>query len=537
MLVAAALIAWIWFAASDRGASTATPSDGSSAPATSTGAPRSIETSNGKSDGTRTAKSDVSSDADEAVSFAVHGRVVDSDDRHGLRGATIALREADGDEIAQTSSDADGAYRVELRGDAPRSIDVVASLEDWTSVIERARATNTPTNECTIDFVLRRGFTVEGVVRAAEGGAPIVGAQLRVFAKSEAFADAWQDDLSDDSGAFRMEDVTDLPRNELELVVLAEGFAPLHLRELELPADSDVLHVEAKLAAAARVRGRVIDAAKSTPIADARVSCVALDDEFVDGGGEIRTDADGEFDLALSDLALEDASIVVRADGFLPMRMDRTRSESQPLSFALQPALKLHGSVIDARTKQPIAFATVRLTPAQMPIGVAEDFEDSTVTKSDGTFEIGIENAPSGAPCTIAVEADGWSSGRETLMLDAARAALPVQIELEHTLVVHGRIRRVSDGSPVIGATVRVIAKHRSRDLSCESEEDGAYRIEFSPAGVTAARLAVEFQGRRFELGALDLGRGDAHEITKNIDLDAPPAEDLESEPSESERR
>jgi hypothetical protein len=217
--------------------------------------------------------------------------------------------------------------------------------------------------------------------------------------------------------------------------------------------------------------------------------------------------------------------------------MDRTRIENQPLLFALEPALKLTGSVVDARTKQPIAFATVRLVPAEMPIGVAEDFEDSTVTKDDGSFEIPIENSPSGAPSAISVEAEGWSGGRRTLTLDAATASMPVRIELEHTLVVHGRVRRVSDASPVIGAIVRVIAKRPAGELVSETEDDGAYRIEFSPSEVLAAKLAVEFQGRRFELGSLDLGDGTAHEITKNVEVDAPPAEEIESSDEEPEHR
>lgn len=455
--------------------------------------------------------------------FVIRGRVSDARGGDPWFGATIEARYHDGDTFLEASSDEEGLYRIELDGGAPPRVDLVAFVEDRAAVMHADLPTDTADNELVVDFALPGAFSVSGRVLDATTREPIPDAELKVFASGAAFSEGWDDGVSDEQGRFHIDEFTDLPRTGLELIASAEAHQPAHLVNLAVPENADSLVVDVLLGPPLRLHGRVLDAVTGAPVADALVETSSRIDEFADAGDETRSGLDGTFELGVGDLAFADAWLYVQAKGYATARLDDLSSNPQ-LEIRLQAPRTFRGRVLDASTGAPIGGAELTLTPAGVAESVASDHADTTVSGADGQFALTAENVPIGA-ARLDVHAEGFASRSLTeLLVPADHAEGKLELKLERSIVVRGRVTRLADGAPVKDARVRaIVAAERSRRTpNASTEKDGTFEVELAVSAARDARWVLEYQGRRHSLGVLAIPANAPAELVHDFALDLP---------------
>lgn len=451
--------------------------------------------------------------------IVIRGRVYDALNGEPWFGATIEARYVGGETFMDTESDEAGLYRLEIDG-APARLDLAAFVEERAALLVSDVATDGGKNELVIDFALPGAFAVAGRVLDARTKQPIAGAELKVFADGEAFEEGWNDGFSDEKGRFHLDELEDLPRNGLHLVVLAEEYQPAHLANLAVPAGADTLTLDVLLDAPRALRGRVVAADGGAPIADARVETSSRIDEFAEAGEETRTTEDGSFELPLGDLPPADALLYVQAKGFATQRLDGLARFEDGSVIRLARPCTLAGRVLDGATKKPLPEVEVRIEPRGMPASVAVEYADTTPTDDDGRFEVQIESTPLGA-ARVFVSADGFAPLERdvTLPLEA-----PLELALERSLLVTGRVTRTSDGQPVRGARIRALpGRDRTLELpSALTGKDGEYELELPLSAAREATWVLEYQGRRHALEPLNLAGDPPPSLERDLVLDLP---------------
>jgi hypothetical protein len=99
-----------------------------------------------------------------------------------------------------------------------------------------------------------------------------------------------------------------------------------------------------------------------------------------------------------------------------------------------------------------------------------------------------------------------------------------LELKLERSLFVRGRVTRQVDGAPVKGARLRaILGRERSdRVSSVETEKDGSFEVELAVSAAREARWVIEYQGRRVSLGALEIPANAPAELVRDFTLDLP---------------
>ncbi|MBI5431261.1 MAG: carboxypeptidase regulatory-like domain-containing protein [Planctomycetes bacterium] len=451
--------------------------------------------------------------------IVIRGRVYDALNGEPWFGATIEARYRGGESFMDTESDEAGLYRLEIDG-APARLDLAAFVEERAALLVSDIATDGGKSELVIDFALPGAFAVAGRVLDARTKQPIAGAELKVFADGEAFEEGWNDGFSDDKGRFHIDELEDLPRNGLHLVVLAEEYQPAHLANLAVPAGADTLTLDVLLEEPRVLRGRVVAADGGAPIADARVETSSRIDEFAEAGEEARTAEDGSFELPLGDLPPADALLYVQAKSFATQRLDGLAKFADGTEIRLARPSTLAGRVLDGATRKALAEVEVRIEPRGMPASVAIEYADTTPTDDDGRFAVQLESVPLGA-VRVFVSADGFALLERdvTLPLDT-----PLELALERSLLVTGRVTRTSDGEPVRGARIRALPgrDHQVELPSALTGKDGEYELELALSAAREATWVLEYQGRRHALEPLTLADDAPPALERNLALDLP---------------
>jgi protocatechuate 3,4-dioxygenase beta subunit len=470
--------------------------------------------------------------------FIVRGRVYDAASGEPWFDATIEARYPGGEAFLETASDEAGLYRLEIEGAPPPLLELCAKVEDRSAVLATALVTDDGASELVVDFAIPGAFVVSGQVTDARTGAPIPGAEIKVFAAGAAFAEGWNDGFSDAHGRFHIDELEDLPRTRLEVVVRAEEYQPAHVANLAVADGSDTLRVDVQLTAPLVVRGRVLSRATGAPIGDARIETWSRVDEFADAGEEARSAIDGTFELPLGEIAPADVLIFVQAKGFESAR-SAPQSWEQPLEIRLFAAKTLTGRVLDAATGTPIGDVELELVPAGVPSSFASDYGDATAVRADGTFELAVENVPTG-PAKLTATAWGFVPRTWDVVVPVEpEHGGGLELELERELLVRGRVTRRADGEPVSGARLRTMLPGSREQASptAETDKDGSYELHLPAAAAHAARWVVEYQGERRALAVLAIPADANGELVRDftLDLPAPRARIAPVEPAESD--
>jgi hypothetical protein len=326
-----------------------------------------------------------------APAVELEGRVVDGEGAP-VAGAEVRLRGTAGEASLVTVADRfrsgpDGRFAFA----APEGSAVEASKDGYLPGFAEVGVLELVNRRVTVALGPRHAplgaaGPIEGVVVAA-GGGPLEGA-LVTAVREGPFGGAGVPAAQAASGAGGRFALRDLAPGAYRLTARAEGRAPASLRRVEPGARDLVL----ELAPGGRLRGCVRDAAGGGPVAPFTVmvferrSALRLvlqrSLSVIDPGGC----------WALDDLVPGPAAVVASAPGYAPSDELRVEipapDEVATVDAALAAGGRLHGRVVDAATRAPVAGAHLSVEGALS--GAASTFPvlGEATSGADGAFEL-----------------------------------------------------------------------------------------------------------------------------------------------------
>ncbi|MBM4016316.1 MAG: carboxypeptidase regulatory-like domain-containing protein [Planctomycetes bacterium] len=433
------------------------------------------------------------------------GSVRSAVDDAPIEGATVVALEPAGAAVrplCDGESGADGRFELFLSGGLPAVVELRADADHHAIGVERLELPPVGTPRA-VDFRLPRGFTLEVSVSGPDS--PLARAELRLRSTLAGF-DGELDERTDGDGRATFADVVDFPGHGLRLRVSCEGFHSAEIAPLAADANEPGRPLQVTLERAAPLQGRVVAMATGRPIADADVELFSIAAEDGAAGDEATTDATGAFSVGHDVVPPESALLAVSAEGFQSTRIARPArvAATGRLDVALPEPCRWRGTVVAAGSGAPLAGAEVRALPADLPEDAAEALEVSAVAGGDGTFELELEELPSGGPVRIEVEAAGRAIVTRTVDFGdaAAVAGWPSRFELPASVRIRGRVVRADDGAGVPRARVRLVAGGAAVEPIAGSRTttgaDGAFEwIVAADLWATGGVSLVVEQGRR----------------------------------------
>lgn len=415
-----------------------------------------------------------------------------------------SLGDLGGAEAGSAWSGADGAFTLEVPADEDRSSEWTALALKPGYALAVLEAVKPGEAAATLAFTLTRGVALAGRVTSQEGepvaGAAVVIAESAGFpgflgAPADSLADAaWMRSAAD--GTF----TTRVRATEHELVVLAPGRSP---RSLHGHNPSDGAPLQVVLDPAVEIRGRVAGA-NATGVEGLQVYAWRT---LMRRPATAATDADGSF--ALSDLSAGSYQLQIFRDRRPLGEARSVEAPASDLRIDLEPAGRLQGRVVDARTHEPLARFEVTLERASRPDdeGVSQEFPTGAAGEEPGRFT--LLDVPYG-DASLSVRAPGFVERRiEGLTLGPEAEPAELEVALEPGVTLRGRVTS-EDGGPLAEASVTAGDGEDER-LSAESNARGEYELEgiapgravlqFSLAGFRTARRSVDAaEGTRLDV-------------------------------------
>ncbi len=297
------------------------------------------------------------------------------------------------------------------------------------------------------------------------------------------------------------------------------------------------------LPAAVPLAGQVVDARQRAPIPGALVWWPG------EPAAAARTDAGGQYRLAAAPTG--QTGLGAAATGY-HQGFERVAAEaggaSRGPSFALEPALRVHGSVVDAATKKPLAGVEVRAREA--PAGAMGRFrfpggggEPIARTGANGRFD--LRGLAYDTPYELHLRRAGYAPRREQLPPIPPAEPSASLVVLDYALDRGRRaVGRVVDGEqqPIGGAKVTLRSapaggdpRSRMRMMARGEEQQETYeattgaRGEFALAGLPAGRFDLEARAAGFAprvVPGLEIPAGDGEQDLGTVLLQ--PGEALE---------
>jgi RNA polymerase sigma-70 factor (ECF subfamily) len=320
----------------------------------------------------------VAAPADEPTPTQLWGIVVDAATRAPIAGADVQLQHCVNDEfwsldlaageriatLARARSDREGRFRFDVERARPHRLHVVAG----------GYATTTVPGQCggsDVVVALTRGASVRGVVQSKDG--PLADMEVRIAVRGESIELARG--RTDANGAFRFAGLSPAP----VFVQVSSPRFEEEWKQLALVAGTEH-EVMIEMDVGKTLRGRVLDAATSQPVAAAEVT-----DSWV-FRRVVRTDAEGRFELA--GLRDEGFSMVhVRAHGYTASATNVAGRLGDELVVRLQRGGEVIGRVVDAAGKLlPDAYVAVCASYWEAPGMMGSDWIPARVG-GDGRFQ------------------------------------------------------------------------------------------------------------------------------------------------------
>lgn len=224
------------------------------------------------------------------------------------------------------------------------------------------------------------------------------------------------------------------------------------------------------------ISGRVTDET-GTPIASAKVSVESSGDQT---SRQAQSDANGAFTVV--DLPEGTCLVSVDHPAFLPQTVSDVQTGADDVLIVLQLKPTVTGTVIDAKTKEPIREFQVKLTPARGRL----PSEFVSVSDPSGSFSL---VAPFSSEWTVVVRARGYMEARvDAGEIEAGDISVTVPMEAGSS-EVSGRVV-TSSGGPVADALVFVDSlpqrvAERARTAAATTDAQGQFTIESLPVNGT----------------------------------------------------
>ncbi|MFO1477525.1 MAG: M56 family metallopeptidase [Verrucomicrobiota bacterium] len=308
---------------------------------------------------------------------------------------------------------------------------------------------------------LERGAELSGAVRDIEGK-PVTNAVA--YLGFNRVGNASMTARTDATGRFTL---SALKLGDDYLTITAGGLSP-HYQMIKIASTNPPLDLVLKPARA--IRGRVVDSA-GQPVPGASVIYDGLNSGMVRMEHReewlSRTDAEGRFSW---DSAPAPAFLLnVSKPGYMALLWSTVPAEiTNEIALKLAPPLKIHGSVIDADTGEPIG--SFRVTPGWPQNGLAQVRlqEEQGKTFSAGRYELTLDQplviSTSPYDYVLQISAEGYAPVLSPLIRPDAGDA-PFDAKLKKTPMIDGRILD-SQGNPMASASVQIAGPEDYLQLS-----------------------------------------------------------------------
>ncbi|MBK7878646.1 MAG: sigma-70 family RNA polymerase sigma factor [Planctomycetes bacterium] len=254
-----------------------------------------------------------------------------------------------------------------------------------------------------VRIVLERSAGLSGRVVDAATGAPVTAFRVRIVApelkpgeeRLSSYAAVWSDpgrEVRDELGRWTMDQEQVEAGSVAGIEITAAGYGPAIVPRAIATVDHGDAPIVISMSAAARVTGRVVDAASGAPVANALVRRFTPRDPggpwerySEDDRIETRTDERGEF--ALEGLAVEPMSLFVESTGFAPACDGpfEVGIATAARKVELHPGATLRGVLKDSKG-EPIANAPVNVDRPPTDTLASRDWD--LVTDAQGRFEL-----------------------------------------------------------------------------------------------------------------------------------------------------
>ncbi len=431
---------------------------------------------------------------------------------------------------------ADGRVRVAV---APRfrRLDFEARSDDrtlgWANLVMGRLWPKATDDDPVTLILLPRDHPVEGSVVDARKK-PISGVQIRVVSLqherngsivhggSGPDHPAIGSAVTDEAGRFRLI----LPRDASARL---QAFHPRYAGSIFSVRADDRTIGPVELEDTGGIAGTVIDAATGRPVAGAQVSAQAIERRAMlrgGGSGLAISDASGRFQIGglaagVYNLLLDGSP---RGERFTARAIEGVRVRAgfdAAADLKLVAGRRIYGTAIDARTRKPLASASIGCYSAARP-GSGSAWH-STQADDQGHFELFVPDGP--ARVFIGMPGSVGYLREETLTVPADRDPEPIQVAIDdqRPAVLARHVRSVAcdvrvrlradagegrpaaegrtlsgrvfdgDGSPFVGLRLYCI---KDRNLvDCTTDRLGVFRFKDLPPGQLQLQLRKEDQG------------------------------------------
>lgn len=453
-----------------------------------------------------------------ALAVAVSGTVRNESGNSRLAGMIVEAYDETGNLQATGTTDATGFYLLNLPAGRYRILAYDKSGQYATSFGGNAESFETSpiveiTAATTIDFNLQLAAFVSGYVTSGSGtpraGLTVAAYNLsgtrRGFTKTDATGFFF---LALPPGPYRIVAYDESGVWATVFYSSARSFA--EAKTLTLASAGETANIGLVTAPAARINGKVIDAAAAVPLADVLVYAYTVDGALV---ATDSTDALGNFSLSVPAGSYR----LVAAD---PSRTFASEYLGGAASFASTQPLSVstgeqrngvnfamrRGAVVEGRVTDSAGASLAGVTVGAY--NVDGTLQTSTVTNADGTYVLAVH---AGEVIVGAADPTLQYASQFHLLSNTFADATPLELAVGQTgssvdfaLAAAGRVRgtvRTSAGSPVAGVTVAAYDEAGVLVSSGVSGADGSYKFGV-PAGTyrlvafdASLRYAASFAG------------------------------------------
>ncbi|MBV9495001.1 MAG: carboxypeptidase regulatory-like domain-containing protein, partial [Acidobacteria bacterium] len=423
------------------------------------------------------------------VDGTVHDRVTGA----VIPGATVVLRDGNGQVVGTTTADANGHYT--LPNIPPGSYTATFSAPGYSPQTQPVTLTSGGTAHVDGSLAPLPG-TIQGTVTNGQTGQPLPGATVTITYNGTTVTTT-----TDSNGHYNFPNVpSEVP---VTVTISHPDYGTQPPYTVTLPPGGNDTRTTGLTPLPGTINGTILDGGTSQPLAGATVV-------LRDGNGQVvgttTTDSSGHY--TFPNLPPGNYTIEMSAPGYQTSTVSQTVGPNQTVtrSDSLTPNPgTVNGTVTDALTGAPLAGATVTITQNGNTL--------TTTTDANGRYS--LTGVVPNVPATITASAPNYQSSTPSTVTVPAGGSATRDITLQPLPgSIGGTVSNASNGAPISGAVVELI---RDGVVVATTTTDASGHYTFN--GVTPGNYSVRFSATGFGTSTLPATVSPNQPLTLNASL------------------